>query len=383
MSVGALRDLFLLRPDVVFLNHGSFGACPRPVFAAYQHWQSELEREPVEFLGRRFTGLMGEARTALAEFVGADPDDLVYVPNATTGLNVVARSLPLEPGDEVLSTDQEYGAAERMWRFICEQRGARFLQVALPVPVESPAQIAETLWARVTPRTRVLFFSHVTSPTALILPAAELVRRAHEAGIITVVDGAHAAGQISLDLDGLGADFYTANCHKWMCAPKGSGFLWVRREMQARLQPLVVSWGWREGFIKEQEWQGTRDPAAYLATPAAIDFLRSPAWRGVPSRCHALAADARAALLTLSGLPALSPDGPEWYAQMVSVPVPLEDGEAAQARLREKFGVEAPVVTWREQRLLRVSVQGYNTRADIDALTAGVAGLLESDRRGP
>ncbi|MGH2452290.1 MAG: aminotransferase class V-fold PLP-dependent enzyme [bacterium] len=379
MSVGPLRELFLLRPDVVFLNHGSYGACPRPVFEVYQAWQQELERQPVEFLGRRFPDLMREARSALAAFVGAHPDDLVYVTNATTGINVVARSLPLEPGDEVLSTDQEYGAAERTWRFICERRGARYVQAALPVPATTPEEIVDALWARVTPRTRVLFFSHLTSPTALILPVADLVRRARAAGILTLIDGAHAAGQIPLDLDELGADFYAANCHKWMCAPKGSGFLWARREVQSLLHPLVVSWGWPEGFIKEQEWQGTRDIAAFLATPAAIDFLRSPVWAGVPEACHTLAAVARAGLLALGGGPALSPDGREWYAQMVSVPLPLADGEAAQRRLRES-GIEVPVVPWNGRRLLRVSVQGYNTRAEIDVLLAAVSRLLEAER---
>jgi isopenicillin-N epimerase len=380
VSVGGRRELFLLRPDVVFLNHGSFGACPRPVFEVYQRWQRELERQPVEFLGRRFAGLMAEARAVLAGYVGADPEDLVYVPNATTALNVVARSLPLEAGDEVLSTDQEYGAAERTWRFVCERRGARFIQVALPVPVGAPEQIIESLWAQVTPRTRVLFVSQLASPTALILPVAELARRAREAGVLTVIDGAHAAGQVPLDLNTLGADFYVANCHKWMCAPKGSGFLWARREVQPLLRPLIVSWGWQEGFVKEQQWQGTRDPAAFLATPAAIEFLRSPEWSGVAEGCHALAGKARAGLLALGGLEPLSPDGPEWYAQMVSVPLPLTDGEGAQRWLREKFAIEVPVVAWRQSQLLRVSVQGYNAESEIDALLAATSRLLETHR---
>ncbi|HEV8338996.1 MAG TPA: aminotransferase class V-fold PLP-dependent enzyme [bacterium] len=377
------REPFLLRPDVVFLNHGSFGACPRPVFDVYQQWQRELEGQPVEFLGRRFAGMMAEARAALGGYVGADPEDLVYVPNATTGINIVARSLPLAAGDEVLSTDQEYGAAERTWRFVCERRGARFIQVALPAPAGTPEQITDALWAQVTSRTRVVFLSHVTSPTALILPVAQLVGRAREAGIVTVIDGAHAAGQLPLDLDALGADFYAANCHKWMCAPKGSGFLWARREKQSLLAPLVVSWGWPEGFIKEQEWQGTRDPAAFLATPAAIEFLRSPAWSGVRERCHALAAEGRAGLLALGGGPALSPDGAGWYAQMVSVPLPLADGEEAQRRLREEFAIEIPVVAWRHVQLMRISVQGYNTKGDIEALLAATARLLEDPRTGP
>ncbi len=376
MSAGSLRDQFLLRPDVIFLNHGSFGATPRPVFEAYQEWQRELERQPVEFLGRRFTSLLGHAREVLAAYLGANPDDLVYVPNATTGVNIVARSLPLQPGDEVLSTDHEYGAVDRTWQFVCARRGARYVRAPVPVPVSSPEEVVEAIWARVTPQTRVLAISHLTSSTALILPVENLIRRARESNILTVVDGAHAPGQIPLHLDELGADFYAANCHKWMCAPKGSGFLHARREVQSLLSPLVVSWGWQLGFVAEHEWQGTRDIAAYLATPAAIDFLRSPGWAEVPRVCHAQAARARAALSAATGLPALSPDGPQWYRQMVGVPLPVGDGEAAQRRLYEEWRIEVPVVTWNDRRLLRVSVQGYNTAADLDALVAAVTNLL-------
>ena len=377
-GAGRLRDLFLLDPDVIFLNHGSFGACPRPVFEVYQSWQRELERQPVEFLhtGRRFKTLMREAREALAAYVGADPDDLAYVTNATTGMNVVARSLPLEPGDEVLATDHEYGAIDFTWQFVCERRGARYIRAPLSVPVRSARDIVEAIWQHVTPRTRVLAVSHLTSPTALILPVADLVRRAREHGIISVIDGAHAPGQIPVHLETLSADFYVANCHKWMCAPKGSAFLYARRKAQPLLRPLVVSWGWRNGFLEELEWQGTRDIAAFLATPAAIDFLRSPAWAGVPSVCHALARDARRVILALTGLPPLCPDGPEWYAQMVSLPLPLADGEATQQRLYADRKIEVPIMTWNDRRLLRISVQGYNTREDIDALTSALAGLL-------
>ena len=270
-----MRDLFLLRPDVVFLNHGAFGACPRPVFEAYQRWQVELERQPVEFLSRRSADLIAWARGRLGQYIGADPADLVYVTNATTGLNVVARSLPLEPDDEVVSTDHEYGAIERTWRFVCEARHARYVKAAVPVPLASAEAVVEAVWARVSPRTRILHLSHLTSPTALIFPVAELCRRARSAGILTVVDGAHAPGQIPVNLDQIGADFYSANCHKWMCAPKGAAFLYARREAQPLLSPLVVSWGWRQGvpgpspFIDEQQRQGTRDIAAWLAVPAA------------------------------------------------------------------------------------------------------------------
>lgn len=389
-----LRDLFLLRPDVVFLNHGSFGACPRPVFEVYQAWQLELERQPVEFLGRRFPALMRTAREALAAYVGAAPDELVYMPNATTALNVVARSLPLEPGDEVLSTDHEYGALDRTWRFVCRKRGARYINHALPSPLESHDQVVETLWAGVTERTRVLFLSHITSPTALILPVAELVRRAREAGILTVIDGAHAAGHIHLDLHQIGADFYAGNCHKWLCAPKGSAFLYARREVQHLVEPLVVSWGWEPEktnllnlngttarFVLENEWQGTRDIAAYLSVPAAIAFQAEQDWTRVQQRCHALAQAARQRLLALSGLTPLCPDSEEWYGQMVSVPLPPCDAEALKRDLYDHFCVEAPVLTWQGRPFVRVSIAAYNSSSDVEALVAALSQWFDERSR--
>lgn len=377
-----LRALFLLDPQVVFLNHGSFGACPRPVLDVYQAWQRELERQPVEFLGtsRRFKTLLREARERLAAYVAADPDDLVYVTNATVGVNIVARSVPLQPGDEVLTTDHEYGAIDHTWQFVCGRRGARYVRAPLPVPLQRPQEVVDALWAHVTPRTRVLAISHVTSPTALILPVADVVGRARERGILTVIDGAHAPGQIPLDLTTLGADFYAANCHKWLCAPKGSGFLHAQRAAQSLLQPLVVSWGWRKGFLEELEWQGTRDPAAFLATPAAIDFISAPRWKDVPAVCHGLAREARTRVLALSGLPPLAPDGPEWYAQMVSIPLPVADGERFQRRLYDEARIEVPLASWNGRWLLRVSVQGYNTPRDIETLVAAVARLLPEER---
>ncbi|HEV8354216.1 MAG TPA: aminotransferase class V-fold PLP-dependent enzyme [bacterium] len=380
-SAAKFRRRFLLRPDVIFLNHGSFGACPRPVFAAYQRWQRELERQPVEFLGRRFPVLMHAARAALAAYVGTRADNLVYVPNATVGLNVVARSLALRAGDEVLGTDHEYGALDRTWTFICERRGARYVKAAVPVPVRSARQVADAIWARVTPRTRVLFCSHIAAPTALIFPVREIVRRARAAGILTVIDGAHAPGQIPLHLDALGADFYAGNCHKWMCAPKGAGFLFARPEVQPLLSPLVVSWGWRSErpsgspFVDEQEWQGTRDVAAYLAVPAAIEFLRRHRWDKVRARCHALAARLRGGLLRAGGGP-LSPDSDRWYAQMVSVRLPAADAEAFQQRLYERFRIEVPVLSWNGMTLIRGSVQAYNSGADVRALLDATAALL-------
>ncbi len=378
----ALRQLFLLRSDTVFLNHGSFGACPRPVFETYQAWQLELENQPVEFFGRRSVGLMSRARKELAAYVGCRRDDLVFAPNATTALNAAARSLPLQPGEEVLSTDHEYGAVDRTWRFVCQHRGARYIRQPLPLPATSKQELIEAIWSGVGENTRVLSVSHITSPTALVLPVEDLIKRARDRGIITVVDGAHAPGQLPLHLDRLGADFYVGNCHKWMCAPKGSAFLYARARAQPLLQPLVVSWGWhsdRPGpsrFVDEQEWQGTRDIAAYLSVPRAIAFLEEHRWEGVRNYCHELASFARQQIGSLTRMPPIQPDSPDWYAQMVSIPLPPCNERGLQKALYDRFSIEVPIIRWHEMSLIRVSVQGYNTREDIETLTQGLAELL-------
>ncbi len=384
-----LRDQFLLDPSVVFLNHGSYGACPRPVFAEYQRWQLELERQPVEFLGRRSEALLDHARARLAAYLGADVDDIVFVPNATSGLNVVARSLPLAAGDEVLTTDLEYGALDRTWQLVSERTGGRYVRQAVPLPVETAEAVVEAVWAGVTARTKVLFLSHVTSATALTLPVAALAKRARAAGILTVVDGAHAPGQIPVDLDALGVDVYAGNCHKWLCAPKGSAFLYVRPEHQAWVESLIVSWGWVEGnelfrpgrsFVSRNQWQGTRDLAAYLAVPAAIDFQAAHDWPAVRLACHALAVQARSLLAEITGLAPIAPDpapnGWSWFAQMVAAPLPPVDGRALQRRLYDEHRIEVPITDGRGQPLIRLSFQGYNTPDDLDAVLVALEKTL-------
>ncbi len=376
---------FMLRPDIAFLNHGSFGARPQPVFDAYQRWQAELEAEPVEFLGRRLDGLLAEARASLAAYVGTQADNLVFVPNSTHGMNVIARSIELRPGDEVLGTTHEYGAVERTWRFVCAQRGATYRSQHLPLPVASAEALSEQLWSGVTERTRVLVISHITSPTALILPVAEICRRAAAAGILTAVDGAHAPGQIDLALDDLGADFYVGNCHKWLCAPTGAGFLYARPERQALLQPLVVSWGWQSDepshspFQDYFGWIGTDDPSAYLSVPAAIEFQREHDWPAVRAACHRLAVQTRERIGALTGLPPISPETPEWWGQMCTIPLPTQPGptiKAVQARLWEDYQLEVPIVEWQGQRFVRVSIQAYNAPQDVDRLVEGLAAVL-------
>jgi isopenicillin-N epimerase len=386
----AIRGEFLLRPDVVFLNHGSFGACPRAVFERYQAWQRELEGQPVEFLSRRVRGLLAEARSTLADYVGAGPDDVVYVSNVTTALNIIALSLPLNHGDEILTTDHEYGALQRTWTFVAEHHQARLVIQTLPTPMTDPDAVVDAVWAGVTPRTRVLFLSHITSPSALILPIEPLIARARAAGIWTVIDGAHAPGQVDVDLRGLGVDFYGGNAHKWLCAPKGAGFVYVRPECQALIEPRVVSWGWRprepgpSAYVDAIERQGTQDPSAYLSVPAAIAYQAERDWPALRAECHELARVARAGLAEITGMHPLVPDDPRWFAQMVAAPLPSCDTAALKQRLYDEHRIEIPVTSWSDDRhCLRVSVQAYNTRTDIERLLAAVAELLPQVRDAP
>jgi isopenicillin-N epimerase len=354
------------------------------VFEKYQWWQRELEFQPVEFLGRRFNDLMREARTSLATYVHAEPDDLVFVPNVTTGLNIVARSLALQPGDEILTTDHEYGALDRTWRFMCRKPGAVYKPQAIPLPTPTAADFVERFWSGVTARTRVIFLSHITSPTALILPVPEICRRARDAGILSIIDGAHAVGQIDLNLAELGADVYSSNLHKWLCCPKGSAFLYARREIQPFIEPLVVSWGYEaekpgaSRFIDEQEWTGTRDIAAYLTTPEAIHFFEEHAWAHVRAECHRLAQYAREQITALTKLTPLSPDSIDWYSQMFSVPLPPCNAAELKTQLYDNYRIEVPIVVWHNRPLIRVSIQAYNTLDDVEQLVRALAQLLKS-----
>jgi len=386
-----LRDCFLLDPTVVFLNHGSFGATPKPVFDAYQSWQRELERQPVQFLGSDIGGYLADARGALGRYLNVAADDLVYVPNATFAINVVARSLPLEPGDEVLSTDHEYGACENAWGYMSRQRGFRYIQRPLPLPLPDDESIVEHLWAGVTPRTKVIFISHITSPTAMRFPVEAICARAREAGILTVIDGAHAPGQMPLDLAAIGADFYAGNCHKWLCAPKGSGFLHTRPEAQGLIRPLIVGWGWGEertfsfgsDYLDYLQYPGTNDYAAYLATPAAIEFQTSHDWDAVRRRCHALAAEAIERIGELTGLPSLYSDDGRYHQMAIAALPPIADLPAFKKQLYDEFRVEIPCVQWNGRSFIRISIQGYNSRADVDALLAALAELLARAAAGP
>jgi isopenicillin-N epimerase len=377
------RHPFLLDPDVVFLNHGSFGATPAPVFDEYQRLQLEMERQPVRWLQREADQRLATARVALAEYVGCDHDEIVYFPNPTQAINMVARSMRLEPGDEVVATDHEYGAMDRTWRVVCAEAGARYVQAHVPIPLPTADEVVERVWAAVTPRTKVLFISHITSSTAVRFPVEELVRRAREAGIVTIVDGAHVPGHIPLDVRAVGADFYTGAPHKWLCAPKGTSFLYARRDAQHLLKPLVVSWGWESltpsgsTFVDHHEWQGTRDLAPFLATPAAIEWTRANDWEGQQQRSHDMVRTAIGRVDALTGLGSMYPDdGFRWYGQMAVALLPDVDVVELKRRLYDEFLVELPVHRFADQPMLRVSIAMYTVEGDIDALVDALATLL-------
>jgi isopenicillin-N epimerase len=378
-----MKQHFLLDPSITFLNHGSFGACPRPVFEVYQDWQRELERQPVKFLARDVYENMYTARAALAAYINAAPQDLVYLPNPTIAGNVVARSLRLNPGDEILATDHEYGALDRTWRFVCTKTGAHYIRRPIPVPVTTPADLVETFWAGVTGRTRVIFISHITSATAIQFPVEEICRRARTAGILSIVDGAHAPGQIPLDLQAVGADFYLGACHKWLCAPKGAAFLHARPAVQPLLEPLIVSWGYEDPtyetgypFINQHEWQGTRDLAPFLSVPAAIQFQRDHNWDEHRQRCRHLVRQTRQRIAALTGLDPVCPDEPGWFTQFFATPLPELDPQALKLRLYEDYRIEIPVHRFEGRVLIRASFQAYNDQADADTLVDALAALL-------
>jgi isopenicillin-N epimerase len=378
-----LKSDFLIDPSVIFLNHGSFGACPKPVFKTYQYWQRELERQPMEFMSRRAIDLLASARQELAQYLNVKPDDVVYFSNPTTAINMVVRSLDLQPGDEILATNHEYGAMDRTWRFICDRTGARYQQQPIPLPVTDQSEFIEAFFQGLTPYTRVIFISHITSQTALIFPVAEICQRARQAGLISIVDGAHAPGQIPLDLKTFEADIYTGACHKWLCAPKGSAFLFARREVQSLLKPLVISWGYESEkpgpsqFIDYHEWQGTRDLAAFLSVPAAIRYQRDNDWENVQESCHKLASQTRSQLNTITGLDAISPDSPNWFGQMFAACLPEGvDPENIKQQLYDQYNIEVLAHMWQEQPFIRVSFQAYNDHTHADALLTALKELL-------
>ena len=389
------RTEWSLPDDVTYLNHGSFGPSPKVVQRVRQKWSQRLESQPMEFFVRQMEELLDGACQRLAEFVGADADDLVFVDNATTGMNIVAASIELQPDDEVLLTDHEYGAVLRIWRRACAKAGAKVVVRQLPQPLDSDDEVVEAILGGVTEKTRLIVVSHVTSPTAVILPVEKICQRACERGVPVCIDGPHALAMLPLNLKQIDCDFYTASCHKWLSAPFGSGFLHVRRRQQQKLRPCVTSWGgslsgrparWKDEFT----WIGTRDPASYLSVPTAIEFLESCGLETFRQRTHELAQYARQKLLDLTGLEPIVPDSRDNYGSMVSVPLPSSAAseqdtghrDPLQDKLWDQFKIEVPIIQWQGRRFVRVSCHLYNRRSEIDYLVDALRNLLYSGTAG-
>ena len=379
-SASTVRDDFFLRRDWRLLNNGSFGACPRPVFEVYQRWQAEFEYHPGEFVGR-WASLMEEARTKLAAYFHTDQSRLAFVTNATMGVNAVTHSLRswLQPGDEVLSTNHEYGACNHAWAFNCQKTGAHYINYPIDLPLHSEAEFVERFWAGVTQRTRVIYLSHTTSPTALTFPLEEICRRARAANILTVIDGAHVPGQRDLFLDEIGADFYTGNCHKWMGGPKGSAFLYAQPAVQHLIEPLIVGHGWHLGEKSDQplidyvEQYGTRDLAAFLAIPAAIDYMAAHDWPQVRAHCHAMALDTKRTIERMFHTESICPEEFAWFSQLCPIRLPdnTDMGKLGQL-LREHYQIEMPMITWGKYKIARLSVQIYTTQDELDAFVEAI-----------
>lgn len=372
---------FSLEPGLIFLNHGSFGARPLRVSEAQEALRGQAEASPVAFLSRQSGALLAEARGALGAYLGSSPSALAFIPNATTGVSIAAASVGLKAGDEVLLSDHEYGACDLAWERAARRAGAQVRRFHIPLPWAGDGDFLARLEAGLTPRTRLLFLSHITSPTALRFPVAEALGLARERGITTVLDGAHAPGQIDLDLEDLGADYYVGNCHKWLMAPLGSAFIRVAPALQAGLDPLVSSWGLvaeergevghdayagKEVLERRLQWLGTRDITPFLAIPAALDYLARMAGPEEGRRCASLARRAGLEGARLLGLEPCLQDGNS--LRMALIPLPPCDGPSLKARLFDRHRIEIPVTSFAGRNYLRVSCHIYNDEADIDAL---------------
>ena len=381
-NFSTLKKDFLLDSSIVYLNHGSFGATPRPVFDSYQNWQRLLETQPVDFLGRRSDNLLYQSRTELATYLDADPMDLVYISNATQGVNIVARSFQLHPGDIVLSSNHEYGAMDRTWRYLAERDGFEYKTIEIPTPIPSDSEIVDLFFKQFNPHTKILFLSHITSPTAVIFPVHLLCKAAREKGILTVIDGAHAPGQIPLDLSNLEADFYIGNLHKWLCAPKGSAFLWANRAFQHLIEPLIVSWGYESEnpsnshFIDLLQWTGTRDISAFLAVPDAIRYQQEHNWSSISHLCHEKAIEAESSLTEITAQISIYSNSDQ-FGQMFSFFLPDRINLSnLKSILYDQFKIEVPLMNWNNRYVMRVSLQAYNSDEDIQYLEKVITQLL-------
>jgi isopenicillin-N epimerase len=384
MITPELRAQFLLRSDVTYLNFGSFGACPRPIFERYQQFQLELEQEPVQFIVDTGLRYLAESRKALGNYLHADADDLVYVVNPSHAVNLIAKSLRLSAGDEILTTNLEYGACDRAWQYYCEKAGARYVRQPIELPLQSKEHFVSQFLQGISANTKLIFLSHITSATALRFPVELIIKEAKSRGILTFIDGAHAPGQIELNLTELGADIYTGACHKWMMTPKGSSFLYVRRSLQDQFDPLVISWGYRSDnpshsqFLDYHQTQGTRDFSAFLCTPAALAFMEKYNWPLVAAECRSLVHMNAPRFCSLLETAPLAPLHEDFILQLMSFKLSTTEAERVKATLFNDYHIEVPVMRQGNEVYLRYSINAFNTQEDLDRLYDAMRVIVKS-----
>jgi len=375
---------FLVRKDITFLNFGSFGSCPKEIFSFYQKKQLELESQPVSFIVEDGINQLNNARKTLASYVHCQPDDLVYVTNPSYAINTIAKSLPLKKGDEVLSTQLEYGALIRAWNYYCEKKGASFIQQRIPLPVSTSDEVVAAFFKGCNDKTKAIYISHITSATALILPVEQICEEAKKRGLITIVDGAHAPAQINLNLNNLNVDIYTGACHKWMMAPKGASFLFVRKAHQNWIDPLLISWGYQSDnpsnsqFIDYHQTTGTRDFSAFLTVPFCIDFMRRNNWEDVSNKNKKNTIDWALRLMNRFNIEPISPISPSYLGQMFAIPIHTPDCIGLKQRLWHQFNIEIPVTQLDKRNFIRFSIQAFNDWEDYIALENALQALEKS-----
>ena len=366
------KSLFLLDKETIHLNHGSFGACPKPIFDALISWQKKLEFNPAKFLAFDIFVHLEKSRESLSEYINCDKNDIVFFPNPSTALNTVIKSLDLKKDDEILTTNHEYGALDKTWNFICKNTGAKYIKQNIKLPLKSKNEFINTFIKGINKNTKVIFMSHITSPTGLIFPAEELCQIARENNIFCIIDGAHVPAHIDLDIKKLNPDIYTGACHKWMCAPKGTSFLYAKKNIQDDINPLVVSWGYDaevpgvSKYLDYHQWQGTNDPSPYLTVPDVIAFLKKYNWKDVSLNCRKINIEARKLVnKTLNKTP-ISDD--DFIGQMSAIEIKCTDSIQLIKKLYEDFKIVVPIVKWENKMLLRFSIQAYNSMEDIEKL---------------
>jgi isopenicillin-N epimerase len=378
-----LKSQFLIDPEITFLNFGSFGACAKPVFEEYQRLQLELEKESIQFIAFNGPANLKKSREALGKYVGCDADDLVYTMNPTYAINIIAKSFPLKEGDEILSTNVEYGAMDRTWNYYCRKANAKYVRQPFTLPLVSKEKFVEDFFKVLTSKTKAIFISQITSTTALIFPVKEIVDAAKKKGLFTIVDGAHVPGHIDLNITELGADVYTGACHKWMCTPKGCSFLYVKKEHQHLFDPLLISWGYEAAmpsdsqFIDYHQMQGTRDFSAFLTVPKAIEFFKENSWKQVAANCRQIAHSNYQRFCDLLNTQPLAPISDEFLGQMCSMQIKTSAPEKLQRLLFEKYKIEVPVSRQDDKIFLRYSINAFNEQSDLDKLYNALSEIIK------